>query len=82
MPDQQQPTDPTAAVLNAIGNQLVKLSENQKVLNDDQRILLEKFQEETNPIYQALMDISERLDQIEKTIYQDEWARRTGGTNG
>ena len=36
----QQPTDPIAAVLNTIGKQLVQLGENQKVLNDDQRILM------------------------------------------
>ena len=78
----QQPTDPIASVLNTIGKQLVQLSENQKVLNDDQRILLEKFEEESSHSFRLVMDISERLDAIEKTIYEDDWARRTGGTNG
>tara|TARA_B100000674_G_scaffold149477_1_gene118887 strand:+ start:4149 stop:4394 length:246 start_codon:yes stop_codon:yes gene_type:complete len=78
----QQLTDPIAAVLNTISDQLVKLSENQKVLNDSQHGLLEKYQEEAKHSFQLLQDISDRLDQIEKTIYEDDWVRRTGGTNG
>ena len=78
----EQPSmDPIAAVLNTIGNQLVKLSDNQKVLNDSQHALVDKFQEETDPICEALMEISERLDQIERRMFEDDWARRTGGNN-
>ena len=60
----QQLTDPIAAVLNTISDQLVKLSENQKVLNDSQHGLLEKYQEEARmwPNAAALKGVSDERE--------------------
>jgi hypothetical protein len=78
MPDQKT-IDQIAADLQTIDLAMKNLSEHQKVLNENQKVLLEAFDNGMGSTSDLLRDISERLDQIEKTIYADDWARRTGG---
>ena len=40
------------------------------------------LKEEFEPIRKALDEVFDRLDAIERTIYEDSWARRTEGSNG
>ena len=79
----QTPTDPIAEVIKTIGTGIKEMRANQKALGDNQKFLLEKFSSETDPLYDQLIQITERLDQIERTIYYDAWAHRSrGGSNG
>ena len=91
----QTPTDPIAEVIKTIGTGIKGICENQKALSADQKVisadqkaisdnqkfLLEKFSSETDPLYDQIIQITERLDQIERTIYDDAWAHRSRGAN-
>lgn len=69
-------------MLNTIGTGIKGICENQKALGENQLFLLERFSKETDPLYDQLIQITERLDQIERTIHDDAWARRGEGANG
>ena len=44
--------------------------------------LKKDLEEQFAPIQKALDEVFGRLDAIERTIYEDDWARRTEGSNG
>ena len=86
---EKKPTDPATQALNTIGTGIKRICENQKALHADQKVLsenqkflLERFPVEIGPLHDQLIQITERLDQIERTIHDDAWARRGEGTNG
>ena len=78
----QTPADPTTAILETIGTGIKGICENQKALGENQKHLLEKFPDEIGPLYDQLIQVTERLDQIERIIYDDDWQRRTETKNG
>ena len=79
---EKQPTDPTTDALNTIGMGIKQICENQAALNENQKILYERFLDEIGPLHDQLDQVIERLDQIERTIYDDAWARRTEVKSG
>ena len=54
----------------------------QKTITNRQGLIKKAFSDELKPIQKALDEVFERLDAIERTIHQDDWARRTEGSNG
>ena len=44
--------------------------------------LRKEFQTELQAIEASQKQISERLDQIERRLFENDWARRTEGSNG
>ncbi len=80
----QTPSDPTTELLGSFKIILTSIVKSQKALQADQEVLsinqkflVEKFSDEIEPLYDQLIQITERLDQIERTMYDDAWARRT-----
>ena len=78
------PTDPITVIVEAINKSLKKINDgqhalqaDQKILSENQKLLLERFPDEIGPLYDQLIQVTERLDQIERTIYDDAWERRT-----
>lgn len=74
-------------------NPIVTLAANQKhlmeqfeVLAANQKLLWEKLpeklREETGCLFDQLIQATDRLDQIERIIYADDWQRRTEAKNG
>lgn len=73
-------------------NPIVTIAANQKhlmeqfqVLADNQKLLWEKLpeklREETGCLFDQLIDVTDRLDQIERIVHADDWQRRTEGSN-
>ena len=59
-----------------------QLEVGQNSISHRQLRLRKDFQDELAPIQKALDEVFGRLDAIERTIYEDDWARRTEGSNG
>lgn len=80
---EKKPTDPVTQALNTIGTGISTICENQKalhadqkVISDNQKLLLESFSKETDPLYEQLTAVLERLDAIERIMHDDVWTRR------
>ena len=76
---EKKPTDSIAEVLDTIGTGISTICENQKALHADQKFLLERFSKETDPLYEQLTAVLERLDAIERIMHDDVWTRRMEG---
>ena len=86
----KKPTEPTPEILDTIAKGIKGILDgiktiqgDQKTLSDNQKLLWEKLpeklREETGCLFDQLIQATDRLDQIERTIYDDAWAHRSQG---
>ena len=85
----QKPTETTQQIIQALREPFTQLIElchqievGQNSLAHRQLRLKKDLKEEFEPLKAQLDEVFGRLDAIERTIYEDDWARRTEGSNG